>query len=115
MGRLLHRRATRPRLWKVPAEGGRRDLAVPGDRGVGGTWGRDDVIVFAPTASGPLFRVPASGGSPEPVTTLDATRHQTGHRMPWFLPDGDHFLFAALPRVGRGRGDLRRLAAVEGR
>jgi len=31
---------------------------------------------------------------------LDAERQQTGHRMPWFLPDGDHFLFATLPRVG---------------
>jgi Tol biopolymer transport system component len=36
------------------------------------------------------------------VTALDSARHETGHRMPCFLPDGDHFLFAALPSGPRG-------------
>ena len=39
----------------------------------------------------------ANGGEPVAATTLDATRGETGHRFPWFLPDGRHFLFAALP------------------
>jgi len=43
------------------------------------------------------MRVPASGGDPTPVTTLDSTRHEGAHRFPCFLPDGEHFLFAALP------------------
>ena len=34
--------------------------AVPG---VGGTWGPDGVILFAPGLQGPLFRVPAAGGT----------------------------------------------------
>jgi len=89
-----------PRLWKVPATGGAPVSLCDVTTGLGGTWGTQDVIVFAPTGSGPLYRVSSAGGSPEPVTVLDAERHQTGHRMPWFLPDGDHFLFAALPRVG---------------
>jgi hypothetical protein len=89
-----------PRLWKVPASGGAPISLCPATMGVGGSWGKRDIIVFAPTAGGPLYRVPAAGGHPEPVTNLDAERHQTGHRMPWFLPDGEHFLFAALPRVG---------------
>ncbi|HZI94508.1 MAG TPA: protein kinase [Patescibacteria group bacterium] len=63
----------------------------------GGTWGRKDVIVFAPAPEGPLMSVPASGGAPSPATTLDAARHQTAHRFPSFLPDGEHFLFLALP------------------
>ncbi len=65
--------------------------------GRGGTWNRSGVIVFAPDASGPLYRVPDTGGAPEPVTALDATRHEVSHRLPWFLPDDDHFLYAALP------------------
>ena len=34
------------------------------------------------------------------VTTLDPSRRESGHRFPLFLPDGEHFLYAALP--GRG-------------
>jgi serine/threonine protein kinase/Tol biopolymer transport system component len=63
----------------------------------GGTWGRNDVIVFAPGASGGLFRVDAGGGNPEPVTVPDSSRGETAHRYPYFLPDGEHFLFLAVP------------------
>jgi len=45
--------------------------------------------------TGPLFRVPAEGGTPAQLTTLDPTRQETAHRHPWFLPDGRHFLYAA--------------------
>jgi len=91
---------TAARLWKVPAEGGAPISLCAVPAGAGGTWGAKDIIVYAPTAAGPLFSVRAAGGSPLPATALDASRRQIGHRMPWFLPDGDHFLFAALPRVG---------------
>jgi len=69
--------------------------AVPGQGGRGGTWNHDNVIVFARDATGPLWRVPASGGEPVAVTTLEAK--QSSHRFPTFLPDGTHFLYAALP------------------
>jgi hypothetical protein len=46
--------------------------------------------------------VAASGGDPIAATALDSSRHETGHRMPCFLPDGQHFLFAALPSGPRG-------------
>ena len=55
------------------------------------------MIVFAPQAAGPLFRVRESGGEVVPVTVLDEKRHETGHRWPCFLPDGKHFLFVTLP------------------
>jgi eukaryotic-like serine/threonine-protein kinase len=47
--------------------------------------------------------VPASGGSPTPLTTPDANREQTAHWWPSFLPDGDHFLYyvrSARPEQG---------------
>jgi Tol biopolymer transport system component len=60
-----------------------------------GSWNQDDVIVFG-RFNTPLFRVPASGGSPAPVTALDKARGETTHWAPWFLPDGRHFLYVAL-------------------
>ena len=61
----------------------------------GGTWNRDGVIVFARTFSDRLYRVPATGGSPAPVTTLDEARKEMAHLWPYFLPDGRHFLYLA--------------------
>jgi serine/threonine protein kinase/Tol biopolymer transport system component len=63
----------------------------------GGTWNDSDTIVFAPSVEGQLMRVSANGGEPQPVTTLDVSRHETAHRFPVFLPDGRHFLFVTLP------------------
>jgi Tol biopolymer transport system component len=59
----------------------------------GGTWGPDGTILFATASTGPLFRIPATGGKAVAVTTLDK---QTGHRFPQFLPGGRQFLFYAL-------------------
>ncbi len=63
--------------------------------GRGGSWNQNNVIVFTPSYGAPLFRVPAAGGTPSPVTTLEAPARETSHRFPWFLPDGRHFLFTA--------------------
>ncbi len=59
--------------------------------GSGGTWNRDDTVLFAST--GGLFRVGGSGGVPERVTTADAARQERGYGHPQFLPDGRHFLY----------------------
>jgi len=58
----------------------------------GGTWGSDDVILFASFRSG-LNAVPASGGEVSAATHLDAGAQETAHRWPQFLPDG-RFLFS---------------------
>jgi Tol biopolymer transport system component len=85
------------KLKKIPAAGGSPEVLCDARDGRGGSWSRAGVIVFAPDAVGPLFRVSASGGTPNQVTSLDSTRHETGHRWPCFLPDGRHFLFVAMP------------------
>jgi len=60
----------------------------------GGTWSRDGTILFAPSASTTfIYRVSSSGGTPQPVTKLDASRGEDSHLWPQFLPDGKHFLF----------------------
>ena len=59
----------------------------------GGTWNRDGTMVFS--AGGGLLRVRADGGDPVAVTSLDASRGESHHYFPWFLPDGRRFLFLA--------------------
>jgi Tol biopolymer transport system component len=88
---------TATKLKTIAASGGRAAVLCDAPGGRGGTWGPSNVIVYAPDAGGPLSRISASGGTPAPVTTLDASRKQYGHRFPSFLPDGTHFLYAALP------------------
>jgi Tol biopolymer transport system component len=84
------------KLKKVDLAGAPPQTLSDAALGRGGTWNRDDVIVFAPSPNGPLVRVSAAGGVPVPVTQLDASRQETAHRHPFFLPDGNHFLYVAV-------------------
>ena len=59
---------------------------------LGASWGPDDQILMAPANRTALSRVPAAGGSLEPVTTLDL-QQENSHRWPQILPDGRSFLF----------------------
>jgi serine/threonine protein kinase len=59
----------------------------------GGDWNSAGVIVFAPAANDVIYRVPATGGKPVPVTRLQSARAETSHRFPRFLPDGHHFVY----------------------
>jgi serine/threonine protein kinase/Tol biopolymer transport system component len=61
----------------------------------GGSWSRGGVILFSRN-TGPLFRIPASGGEAVQATELNIANGETSHRFPRFLPDGDHFLYLAL-------------------
>jgi len=63
------------------------------DNGRGGTWSDQGVIIFS--GSRGLFRVPASGGTPTPLTPLESGRGANAHLRPQFLPDGRHFIFTA--------------------
>jgi Tol biopolymer transport system component len=57
------------------------------------SWGPDNTILYSSGAS-VLYRVPSSGGTPAPVTRLEAALGEGSHRWPHFLPDGHHFLFS---------------------
>jgi len=81
------------KLKKVDTLGAQPQNLADVTDGRGGAWNRDGVIVFAPSQTGPLFRIAASGGQAVPVTELDASRGETAHRFPRFLPDNLHFLY----------------------
>ena len=71
----------------------------------GGTWSRDGTILFASNTSTTLiYRVPATGGTPQQVTKLDASRGEDSHLWPQFLPDGKHFLFYATGKDPQNDG-----------
>ncbi len=59
-----------------------------------GTWSGEGVVLFIADDNS-LSRVSESGGNATPVTTFDASRSETGHFSPQFLPDGKHFLYFA--------------------
>jgi len=80
------------KLKKIEAAGGPPQTIAPAPSIVGGTWNRDGVILFAPSANDGLYRVSANGGEVTAVTTLDKAR-ENSHRFPQFLPDGRHFIY----------------------
>ncbi len=64
--------------------------------GRGGTWGKNGDIVFLPSINDlNLATIPASGGATRPVTAFDSTNN-IRPRFPFFLPDGNHFVFSML-------------------
>ena len=82
------------------ATGAVQDLCdCPRQRGA--TWNRDGVIL-SPLGGDVIYRLPASGGTPAPVTRRDPKRGDVIHRWPFFLPDGRHFIFLVTARADEG-------------
>ncbi len=84
-------------LAKVPAGGGPVVRICPAEAiAGGGAWNTDNTILFAPGLSGGLYRVPASGGTPELLVKLNPAQSQRAFLWPQFLPDNRHFVFFAM-------------------
>jgi Tol biopolymer transport system component len=81
------------KLNKIEARGGPVIPLCDATDGRGGTWSADGIILFQKAWSEGLMKVAASGGTPEPLTTLNKEHSDVAHRWPHFLPDGQHFLF----------------------
>ena len=92
------------KLKKTPALGGAVQViagTVADPRG--GSWGPDDTILFA-DGSSPIYRVSSAGGPVTAVTQLDAAGQEGTHRWPYFLPDGNHFLYNVRSALDEQRG-----------
>jgi Tol biopolymer transport system component len=83
------------KLKRIPATGGPVQSIAEAPLTRGGAWTRDGRILFAPSSTSPLMLVDASGGPVSAATQLETARGETGHRWPFILPDGRHFLFLA--------------------
>jgi eukaryotic-like serine/threonine-protein kinase len=83
------------KLKTVTLDGGSPSVVCDAPLGRGGTWNSDGTILFAPTYESGLYQAPSSGGTPQPVTKLDKSKHDS-HRWPRFMADGKHFLYLAI-------------------
>ncbi len=90
------------KLKKVSATGGPVTTLADALNGRGGSWGRDDVILYSPDFYEAVYRIGAAGGHPARVTTLNPAKHTT-HRWPFFLADGTHCLYFATNHSGGAR------------
>ncbi len=86
---------TDDKLKRIEVSGGTPVTICGSTLGRGGSWNQDGTIVAALSYNTGLSQVPASGGTPTPVTTIDGV-HYSSNRWPWFLPDGKHFLYIAV-------------------
>ncbi len=93
------------KLKTVSVAGGSPLVLAEAPSGKGGTWNSEGTVLFAPSFSGPIHRVPATGGDSVPVTKLDAGKGESSHRFPVFLPDGRHFLYLSRG-IGAGGNTL---------
>jgi eukaryotic-like serine/threonine-protein kinase len=76
------------KLTRVDLAGGQpQSLAV--GTALAGTWNPDGKILFS---TGAISVVPASGGTPTPVTEMNASLQDENHFLPVFLPDSRHYL-----------------------
>ncbi|MFY9532151.1 MAG: protein kinase [Candidatus Acidiferrales bacterium] len=90
------------KLNRIDASGGPPFALCEAALGRGAAWSSQGTVLFSPAVNSPLFRVPASGGTPQPVTKL-ATDH-IAHRWPQFLPDSQHFLYYVWSSVPNKSG-----------
>jgi Tol biopolymer transport system component/predicted Ser/Thr protein kinase len=90
-------------LKKIDIAGGPpQTLAPVVSPAAGISWSRQDVILFG--SKGVINRVAASGGDSTPITVLNSQRGELAHALPFFLPDGKHFLYYEVvsPRENNG-------------
>jgi eukaryotic-like serine/threonine-protein kinase len=106
------------KLKAVPADGGPVRIICDAQDGRGGSWGSAGVILFSPARGGPVFRVPAEGGSRAPVTSTSGESNLAvvgSHRWPHFLPDGEHFTYSSEPNGACNDRTEMHFASVDGK
>ncbi|MGD8376699.1 MAG: protein kinase [Acidobacteriota bacterium] len=91
-GRALGFRA-HGKLLRIDLAGGPPLELCDAQSGRGGSWSPDGIIIFQDDWPEGLSQVPDSGGTSQPLTTLNASRKEVAHRWPEFLPDGRHFIY----------------------
>ncbi len=95
------------KLRKIDVTGGPAVTLCDVADGRGGTWSRNDVILYAPGSQTlQLMRVPAAGGTPTPVAAHQGTGSAYSNRWPVFLPDGKHFLYLGGDLTAAGTNKL---------
>ena len=98
------------KLKRMEVAGGVPITLCEANSGRGGTWNEDGVILFSDQGMG-VHRIPASGGTPSPVTQLNREAGELAHYYPQFLPGGRRFLY--LVRHGSAEKIGIRVASLD--
>jgi Tol biopolymer transport system component len=103
------------KLWRADTNGGSRVAVCSAPEARGASWGRDNQIVFDGDAS-TLTRVNAEGGTPVRVTqTGFSAQVSISDRWPYFLPDGNHFLYLHSPTGSGSDNNEIHFASLDGK
>ena len=78
---------------KVPIAGGAPVPIADAPALRGAVWLDDDTIVYSPMPTSGLMSVPANGGTPKTLTTLNAAQQEKTHRRLIGLPGGKAVVF----------------------
>ena len=81
------------KLKKSPLSGGPPQVLTVAPNGRGGSWGRKNVILFAPQTGTAIWKINADGTQATDLTGKMLVPTESSHRWPAFLPDGEHYLF----------------------
>ena len=100
------------KLCKVQIEGGVPVALAEARAPRGVSWLPDGSLVFSPMFSAGLWRLPAAGGAPVQVSSLDSTRGERSHRWPQALPDGRTVIFTVGLVSSPGDYDASRIDAL---
>ncbi|HKA36696.1 MAG TPA: protein kinase [Thermoanaerobaculia bacterium] len=100
------------KLKKTAVRGGTPVNLASVARTRGAAWSPDGTIVFTTSVNSALFRIPAAGGEPRPLTTLDAASRERTHRWPEVVPEGNWVLFTVGTEDKPGDYDDSRIDAV---
>jgi eukaryotic-like serine/threonine-protein kinase len=88
------------KLKKIAVSGGPAVLIADVGNRVDGSWGKTTILLDGSTSDS-LLAVPIGGGAPRPATRIYRDQGEAGHAWPFFLPDGEHFLFVTTTTSGR--------------
>ena len=87
-------------LRKLIAMGGLPDTLCDAKEMLAGSWSSSNTVLFSDSSFGrpnrPIRQLTLDDCSIKPVTKPDLARYDFGHMWPNFLPDGKHFVYAAL-------------------
>ena len=106
------------KLKRVAAGGGPVQVICDASDARGGSWGSSGIIIFAATRLSPILRVSPDGGTPVAIAEAKPSSAPVeifSHRWPYFLPDGEHFLYVNAPNGGCTELNELHFASIDGK
>jgi serine/threonine-protein kinase len=94
------------KLRKIPVTGGASETLCDAGFGMGGSWGTDDTIYYAPSSTSGIWKTRATGGTCQQVTRQDRNKGEFSHRAPQVLPGGKAILFTVWTGPGADQKHL---------